>query len=324
MAESGVLKGMTMAVPIIPPDFNVGQTQKYLNDNIKKLETINYIYVADDKNRLVGVFSIKELYKHSQNTQVKKICCLGPLVTISSKENEVRAVYLAIKHGIKAVPVVDKGKKFVGVVPNDQIIKILYRDLREDLLHIAGIHRSHADMDDIIAIPLMRAVKHRIPWLLIGLIGGLVAAGIVGSFEETLEQNIILASFIPLVVYIADSVRTQLEAFTIRDITLYKKLDMKKYFGKQMAIIIITAAILSITIMVAGTILNYADGVSMVLGAAIFTAITSSVVTGIGIPFLFRQFRIDPANASGPIGTILQDILSVFIYFTIATFILHS
>ncbi|EKD33207.1 MAG: hypothetical protein ACD_76C00068G0004 [uncultured bacterium] len=320
--NSLILRRATDAVPKVPIDFTVSQTQQYLFKNIKKIQTVSYIYVVDSGKRLAGVFSIKELYRHSGTKKISDFCCIDPIVTVSPTDSEERAAYLALQHNIKAVPVIDKNKIFVGVIPNDQILKILQRDMREDLLHMAGIRRAHAEIDDVIKIPLFQAVKHRIPWLILGLIGGLVAAGIVGLFEETLERNLILASFIPLVVYIADSVRTQLEAFAIRDITLYRKLEIGKYVTKQMAIVLITALILSISILIFGQILNYELIISVVLGLAIFSAISSSVITGIGVPFLFRKMHIDPANASGPIGTILQDITSVSVYFLIATAIL--
>jgi len=227
-----------------------------------------------------------------------------------------------MKHGIKAVPLVDRDSKLIGVVPHDGITRILHKELRDDILGLAGVHRSHAAIDNVMEIPIFRALRHRLPWLLIGTVGGLIIAQIIGRFEQTLRDNIVLAAFVPMIVYIADAVGTQLEAFVIRDFALFRKLEFGKYFSRQFIVVLGLAALLGVIIGLTGWLFYQRADVAMVLGLAAAAATLSAVFSGMVIPYLFRLINVDPANASGPLGTIIQDALSVVIYLLIASAVL--
>jgi len=131
-----------------------------------------------------------------------------------------------------------------------------------------------------------------------------------------------LAAFIPLIVYMADAVGTQMEAFIIRDLALHPRIKFNKYLIKQVLIVATIGLLLSTVLFITSIILYQSMGIALTLSLALFLAIISSVVTGLLIPYLFEKTRLDPANASGPIATIVQDILSVTIYFLIASKIL--
>ena len=141
-------------------------------------------------------------------------------------------------------------------------------------------------------------------------------------FEHTIEKNLILASFIPLVVYIADAVGTQLEAFAIRDFVLFRHLDFTKYFLKQLATVSIVAMILGVSMTAFAIIFYGQTKIALILGIGIICATFSALFSGLFVPYLFRKLKLDPANASGPIRTIIQDILSIIIYFTVASAII--
>jgi len=312
---------ITDGVPMVAPNFNLGKTLSYLQKNIKKFETINYIYVVDKNKKLLGIFSIKELYRLPKDTLVSTIYKKSPIISIEKKHQRKEAVYLALKHNLKSIPVIDEGK-FLGILPSDAILSIAYRELHGDILQMAGVSRVHAGFDDVLGVSVWTSIKHRIPWLFLGLIGGIFAAQIIGFFENTLSKNIILAAFIPLIVYIADAVGTQLEAFTIRDLAIFKKFSKLKYFLRQFFIVFLISVILG-GIMAGLVVILYNDyQLAFVLAIALVSACVTSVFTGIIVPILFRKLRFDPANASGPIGTIIQDVSSVFIYFVVATLIL--
>ncbi|MEK7136959.1 MAG: magnesium transporter, partial [Patescibacteria group bacterium] len=155
-----------------------------------------------------------------------------------------------------------------------------------------------------------------------GLIGGLIAARIIANFETTLEQNLILAAFIPLIVYMGDAVGTQMEACIIRDLALDAYLPFRRYFFRQLLIIGTIGILFGITIFIAASLFFRNAGIGQVLGIALTAAIISSVFTGLLIPYFASKLRLDPADASGPIATIIQDILSITIYFAVATALL--
>ncbi|QQG39020.1 MAG: magnesium transporter [Candidatus Woesearchaeota archaeon] len=309
-------------IPIIPISYTVSQTNSFIKKNIKKFEVIDHIYAIDKNKKLVGVLSTWDLYSHSQQTKISKICKKDHLIKVKSADKEEYAAHLSLKHDLSAIPVVNNEGSFLGIITAKRISQILHRKHTEELFHSAGVHKDHAAFDNVLEIPISQSIKHRIIWLFIGLIGGILAAGLINSFESTLKQNLILASFIPLVVYIADAVGTQLEAFAIRDFALFRNLDYHLYFLKQFIIVAIISALLgAITIIISG-FLGIEPIIATSIGIAIFFASLSSILTGLVLPFLFRKLNVDPINASGPIGTILQDLLSVFIYFVIASWLL--
>ncbi|MDO8648361.1 MAG: magnesium transporter [Candidatus Peregrinibacteria bacterium] len=314
---------MTKRVPIVLPHQTLADVQHAIGSSIGLIETINYVYVVDEKGKLTGVLSIKDLYRYAQETRVGNICKSEGLVTVKPHTDQEHVAYVALKHHIKAVPVVDHDKTFLGVIPSDVILHILYRETHEDALRLAGVHHhARAGMETILDTPLFESFKHRFPWLFVGLIGGLLVAKVVGFFEQTLEQNIILASFIPLIVYMSDAVGTQIEAFFIRDIAMDRDLPIYRYFIRQLIVIFCIAVCFGIGLFGISAFLYGGVRMGAVLGISLSAAIVSSVCTGLMIPYAASRMGVDPANASGPMATMLQDMISVVIYLGVATVML--
>lgn len=312
---------LSTRVPTTTPETTIGDVERLLVEKTAAFDSIDYVYVLDADGKLVGVISIKDVFRKPKDAPVGS-ADVNPMITARPNASQERVAHLALKHNIKAVPVVDLNEKFLGVVLNDTILRVLYQETSEDLFRLAGIKRTATAYDNVATIPLGASLVHRLPWLLIGIVGGVLIAGIIGQFERTLEQNLILAAFIPLLVYIADAVGTQMEAFIIRDLAVDPSFKFPRYFARQLlvigAIALITGAALS-----AFTAAWYRDfRLSLVLGISLIITILSSVVTGLLIPFAFNKLKQDPAVASGPIATIIQDALSVLIYFSIAAWLL--
>ncbi len=312
---------MVLNVPIVPNYYSVKETKDYLKENINKIESIEYIYIIDDFQKLVGVISHKDLYNNLESAKIKSLIKNKKLIKIYPEDKPEFVAHLSLKHGLSAIPVVNSDLIFLGAVTRQNILEILHRKHIEEKFHLAGIRHSHSNYDDIFKLSIFQSIKHRLLWLIIGLIGGILAAKIVNNFESTLSQNILLAAFIPLIVYIADAVGTQLEAFSIRDFSLFKDINFRNYFFRQFLIIFLIAIILgAISTLITMPFID--NTISIILGISIFGATISSTITGLLIPFIFRKFKSDPVNGSGPIGTIIQDILSVVIYFVIASLLL--
>ena len=184
------------------------------------------------------------------------------------------------------------------------------------------IRKKVSNIDDILRIPLKKSFIHRIPWLLIGLFGGIIAAKIVKSFQEVLSENLILVAYIPLIVYMSDAVGTQMEAFVIRDFVLHPRLNFLKYFLKHFLVVLLIGIILSASLFTITIFSNNQLRISLVISISLLIAIISSMITGLVLPLVFKQSKTDPANASGPIATVIQDILSVTIYLMVAHLLL--
>jgi len=164
-------------------------------------------------------------------------------------------------------------------------------------------------------------VKRRLPWLLIGLAGGILAAWILGFFEELLTEKVILAMFIPVIAYMSNAVGIQTQTLFIRDIALEKELPWKKYIFRQLTSCLIIGLICS-AVFFAVVLLGWDTWLGFVLGVSMLITIMVASFWSLFIPRLLYKMKVDPALGSGPFATVVQDILSIIIYFAIASWLL--
>lgn len=315
---------MTARIPIIQQSATIGDIDKLLTEQTDRYKTINYVYVINESKELTGVLSIKDIFRQPANAKaadlIKHRTRTG-LITASSHADQEHVALLALKHNLKAIPVVDNHNRLLGAVTSDTILRILDNEAVENILRFSGIYHTSV-VDNVLTDSLSVSIRHRLPWLLLGLVGGILAAGIIKYFEDLLAQHLILAAFIPLIVYIADAVGTQMEAFIIRDLALNPHLDFMKYLSRHLTVTTFIGLLLSI-LLYGATLVIYGNArVSVVVSIALFLAIVSSLVTGLVVPFLFGKLKFDPANASGPTATIIQDMVSVLVYFMVASWVL--
>lgn len=308
-------------VPVTSPSAKISEVEKLLIDQIKNFETVNYVYVVDVSQKLVGVLSIKDIFRQPKNLKVRAVMS-RKLIFAHPHTHQERVAYLALKNNLKSIPIVDKNNSFLGIMSSDTILNIVYDSASKQLLKLSHIQGQLEFTDDVLKLPISISLKHRLPWLIAGLLGGLVAAYVIGFFEPTLQKNLMLAAFIPLIVYMSGATSAQMIVFFIRDQTLNIKLPIFKYFLRQTTVVALLGLIISGLFFGVSFLIYKQLAISGILGIALFTAIFSSVITGLFIPYFFSQLKLDPANASGPIATIIQDILSIFIYFSIASILL--
>ncbi len=308
-------------VPVATLTTSIRAIKKLIQTRSDEFKIIDYIYVTDNKGHAHGVISIKELFIYHHDDKTAQAIMKHPIITVYEHVQQKHIAHTALEHNIKAVPVVTTDNVLVGVVPPNTILLILDKEQDEKLLHDAGIQHTNG-FDDPLHLTLLTSIRHRLPWLLIGLLGGLLTAGIIGSFEETLSENLIIAAFIPLIVYMADAIGTQMEAFIIRDLAINPRLQFIRYLGKQLLVVFVIGSIISVTLGFSSYFFYHDSAVSEVLSIALFFAILSSVFSGLIIPYIFARLKQDPANASGPVATIIQDVMSIVVYFAVATWLL--
>lgn len=308
-------------IPLAMPDQTIREVKKIIEKNINLIETINYIYVINKKNKLIGVFSIKELFRHLPTIKVSNIM-IREYISIRPESDEGVGAYQAIYHNIKAIPVITKDKTLLGIVPADSIQKILKNKLTKTIRQIAGLTIDVQEYEDPEQIPILKAYRHRVPWLIIGLLGGIFIANIIGFFENTLRENIVLAGFIPVITYISNAVAIQVQILFIRDLAMHHKIKIRKYFAKQLAIsflIALTCILLLIVSSSFGWIHHYTI---FVIGVAMLFTIMFAVCFALIVPYTLKKLKFDPGVASGPFSTIIQDTSSVVLYFLIVSLLL--
>jgi magnesium transporter len=310
-------KLMIKDFPITQPNSTISEVEKMLLKNAYNYDTIGYIYVVDKKNRLIGVISIKELFKNSKQTKVKKIM-QKEVISVKAHTDQEKVALIALRNKLKNIPVVDKENKILGVVPYKIILEVLHREGIEDTLRAAGIHKFKDPAVEIITAPVKTHVKKRLPWLMFGLLGGIIAALVVNSFESMLDKYILLAAFIPAVVYMADAVGAQAQTIFIRSMALDKKLNIGKYAFREVKINLLLGVILGTLFYVVFSTFWSSSFFGLIIGASIFATVIVSMGISILLPFIFQKLNSDPAISSGPFATAVRDLTSLLVYFAIA------
>src|SRR5512139_1222297 len=187
------------------PRAKVGDTisniENMLTEKAKDFETIDYVYVIDENERLVGVASIKEIHSSANDAHIEDLM-IRKLVSAHPSSHQESVVYLALSHGIKAVPIVDKQNHLIGIVPHDVILRVFNQEVNEDIFKFGGIfHKVGKEYDETKASTLTM-IKRRTPWLIIGVLGGILTASIISSFELVLSTLLALAAFAPVLAYL--------------------------------------------------------------------------------------------------------------------------
>ncbi len=306
-------------VPVVLKNKTVADVEELIKNRVSSFETINYIYVVNNQQNLLGVFSIKELFKADKKIRLIDLI-KKELVYAYASTSQERVASLALRHSLKAVPIVNRQKHFLGVVASDDILKILDEELTDNILKLGGISENHKE--NVFSLSIAKSIKHRLPWLIIGLFGGIFTASLVANFEEVLSQNLILAAFIPLLVYMSGAVSAQMQTFIIRDLFLNHHLKFLKYFLRQAIIVSSIGLIISLLLYFISYLLYQQASLSFILSLSLLLSIISALITGLIFPYIFNRLKLDPADISGPIATIIQDIFSILLYFLIASWCL--
>lgn len=304
-------------LPFFPKNKKISEIRKEFLKNLKDYEVCYYIYFVDNRGKFVGTISERELFQAAENQEAKEIM-KKEVTKVPSSADQEKVAILAIDHQLKAIPVVDKKNKLLGAVPARAIFNILHHEHIEDFLKAAGIHSLPLQT---LTGPVFFLLKVRIPWLVLGLFGGLVIAWLTKFFETPLKEYFILAAFIPLIVYMADAIGTQTQTLFIRNLVL-RKLNLKKYLIKEIKVGLGISLILGVLLFLISFFWSKIFFISLILGLSMFFTGLAAIFVPILVVYLLDKFNKDPAIGSGPFATILQDIISLAIYFFIASSLL--
>ena len=304
-------------VPITSPETRVLQLRQSLEG--VHFESATHIGVCDS-GKLVGVLRIEDLFGALPDTRIREIMDADP-PNVAPGVDQEKAAWRAVQHGESSLAVIDDTGGFVGFIPPDRLLAILLHEHEEDMARVGGFLRDSSMARAASEEPVFRRFWHRIPWLLFGLAGAFLAADIVGAFERQLRTNVILAFFIPGIVYLADAVGTQTEALVIRG------LSVGVAIGRVVRREIFTGLLVGLALAVVFLPLGWWRWGDAALATAVSLSILAACATAsfvaLSLPWLFNRTGIDPAFGSGPLATVIQDLLSVIIYLGIATVMLH-
>ncbi|OPY23857.1 MAG: inosine 5'-monophosphate dehydrogenase [Methanobacterium sp. PtaU1.Bin097] len=308
------------------PRVKIGDTvediEEMLSQHTNQFDSIDYIYVVDDQNILQGVISIKKVFSTQDNeTKVENIM-KKDLVKVTPPTGQERIVYLALSHGLKALPVVDDEDHLLGIVPYDEILKTFNQEVKKDIFRFGGLFHRVGEEYTSITSSAWVMMRSRLPWLIVGVLGGTAAASVVTSFEELLSKFLVLAAFIPVLVYMSDAVGTQSEALIIRSVALDPELPLGGYIIREFKVAAMLAVVCGFLISVVAIIGWGTYFLGAVVGLSMLVSIIAAVCISTFLPLVFRRFNYDPAVATGPLATIISDITTLGIYFSMAILLL--
>lgn len=308
---------ITAKVPTCLLKETIGEVQKYVELNSVEFDNIDYIYVLDNDNSLQGTISIKKLLSSAPSLKAQEVMHTEP-ITINRNTEPEEVAYLALSHGLKTIPVIENGDDFLGIITHYDILRIFNREVQEDIFKFGGIFHKVGDEYTSIQSSSSHMIRSRLPWLIIGVLGGIAAASLIAQFENLLSSFIALASFIPVMVYMSDAAGTQSEALIIRSMALDTNLSMKFYIIREIKV----AAVIALVSGLLAGIMAFITRTNPLLGAIIFLSMFFSIIASVLIattaPLLFKKLNYDPAVATGPLATIVSDITTLAIYLGVA------
>ncbi|MBY0310349.1 magnesium transporter [Patescibacteria group bacterium] len=308
---------LTTKVPTINDDATIHEGRQLLQHSAEQFDTVNYLYLVNGERRLTGVVSIRELLQAPSHEHLQTFSPQS-VVTVRPHTDQERVAHVALRSGLKAVPVIDAHERFLGVVSSGAILSTLNHEHTEDVLHFAGVSKRPDPERYLLGGGPLTHVYSRLPWLVIGLIGGIGAAVVVRWFEDALRVQLLLAAFIPVVIYIADAVSAQTQMLYIRASTIAAQLNLRTYIARELVVNVMLGAVLGLLILVVSWWWLLVPVVSTVLGLTVFITVCLVTLIGIGLPWFFYRRGYDPAIASEPITSVVCQLMSLCIYFSIA------
>ena len=285
-------------------------------ENVKRVHSI---YVVDKANKLIGRLSLKDLLISKNETKISDIY-IPKVDYVHLNDDDEDVARLMTKYDLEAIPVVDDQKTLLGRITIDDIVDVIIEEAEKDYQLAAGITQDVDSEDSILAL-----TKARLPWLFLGLIGGVGAAIIMGNFDSIINDFPIILLFTPLIAAMAGNVGVQSSAIIVQGLANDDiKGSINNRLIKEMFLATLNGVVLAIFL--CGFIYKFWDQdiqTSLAVSVSLVAVIIVAGIVGTFIPLFLHKRGIDPAIATGPFITTSNDIFGILIYFIIAKFILN-
>lgn len=317
---------MTTGYIEVNKDMTAKDAIEHMRENAKDAETIYYIYVVDNQERLVGVISLRELITARDSNIVADLMSEN-IISVYVDEDREEAVRLVSKYNLVAIPVIDRQKRLKGIITVDDIIDVMEEEATEDMYKFAGSSEHEVELiEKINPTPkeqIFSSVRARITWLIITLLGGLISTAIISNLDIIMNPTYApLIFFIPVVIGMGGNIGTQSSALTV--MTLYNKdLDYTNVL-KEGVVGFITGILCSVIIAIAAFIFIKDIGVVLVVSLSLFINMIVGAMIGAFMPALLKRLDVDPSIISAPLISTILDITGVTVYFVITSFVLSK
>ncbi len=284
-------------------------------------EMVFYVYVTDGHNHLVGVLSLRQLLTVPPQTPLRDIMSTN-VTRVRTYMDQEQVAEIVAKYDYLAVPVVSDEGKLLGVITVDDVIDVMRDEATEDMLRMAGTSEEEL----LLGYKSLKIARLRLPWLLTTLVGGVITGTLMWYFKATLEQVIMLVSFVPVITGMGGNVGGQTSTILVRGFAT-GRIDfsnLRQVFFKELRTGLIMGLVCGLVIAAVAIIWHQNVYFGLVVGIAMVAAITVAACMGVLVTTFFRKVGIDPAIASSPFVQTVNDITGILIYFMTATLFLEQ
>lgn len=294
--------------------WTVGICLTEIRSQASQIDDIYYVYVVDDENVLKGILPIKRLIENHGKVYVSDIC-EDKIISVKTNTDSEEVANVMEKYNLVALPVVDDLNRLLGRITIDDVVDVIREEAEKDYQMVSGIASDVESSDNVV-----QQTKARLPWLLIGLLGGILGAQIIGTFEDELKMYTGLTLFLPMIAAMAGNVGVQSSSIIVQSLaasTVDIESNSRKLF-KELMVGLVNGFICSSLIFLYNFIFSDAYTLTFSVSLALFVVIIFASVFGTFVPLILNKLKVDPALATGPFITTVNDIAGLFIYLLIA------
>jgi magnesium transporter len=304
----------------MPDTATCGSAIRALQKSDDDVAYVQYVYVTDREERLVGVVSLRTLVVRPPATPLISVMTRDPITVSPTQDQEEVARYVA-RYDLLSIPVVDEERHLLGIVTVDDVIDVIREEAAEDMYLMAGL----SDDADPILGTVLQQTRQRGGWLLATIGGGICASEIIGTYEHTLAKVAVLAGFIPVIMGMAGTVGIQSATVAVRGLATghVQLAGAVPFIWREVRVGVLLGLFYGLLLTLYG-VLRYQDMplIGAAVGASVTMAIGGASLFGAGIPVALSRLGIDPAIATGPIVTTIIDLVGIVVYFNVARWML--
>jgi magnesium transporter len=310
---------MTTDFVALNKEWSVEEALTYLRRTKPAAEQVFYLYVVDGEHRLEGVVSLRQLVVAAPDERIGGLMTPDVMSVTASQDQE--EVAREIQHyNFIALPVVDDARHLVGVVSVDDLMDVAEEEATEDMYRMVGLAE-----DESLLRPITRSVAPRLSWLLLNLLTAFAAAGMVATFEDTIQRAAVVAVFMPVIAGMGGNAGIQTITLMVRSIALrdVELGDVRYVLRRELAIGIINGVTVGLLVGVLAYAWKGNVALGVVAGLAMLLNMATAVTVGVLVPVTLKALRLDPALASGVLVTTFTDVLGFFFFLGLATLMIE-
>ena len=293
----------------------VKEALMHVKEQAPDAETIYVIFAVNEAGQLVGVLSLRDLITAENDSYIEDVMS-ERVISVNVADDQENVAQVIRDYDFIAVPVVDYQTHLLGIITIDDILDVMDEEASEDYSRLAGVSDIDSTSDSVI-----KTASKRLPWLIVLTFLGMITATILGSFEDTLSQVALLAAFIPIISGMSGNSGTQSLAVSVRNISTGEINEQSKFklALREAGSGFLSGLVCSVVLFLVIVVIYRQPLLALIVGGSLTCAMTVGTLVGSMIPLIMNKFKIDPAVASGPFITTINDIVSMLIYFGLAT-----